>query len=71
MKQSSTITRAGKGKDPRISTYELQNEIYTTVNKASTTETLVNAAKRLVERVARRNPRGRSHQTLARLSARG
>ncbi|MET0284435.1 MAG: aromatic ring-hydroxylating dioxygenase subunit alpha [Polyangiales bacterium] len=49
MKQSSTITRAGKGKDPRVSTYELQNEIYKTVNSASTTETLVNAAKRLVE----------------------
>jgi phenylpropionate dioxygenase-like ring-hydroxylating dioxygenase large terminal subunit len=49
MKQSSTITRAGKGADARISTYELTNEIYTTVNKASTTETLVNAAKRLVE----------------------
>jgi phenylpropionate dioxygenase-like ring-hydroxylating dioxygenase large terminal subunit len=49
MKQSSTITRAGKGKDPRVSTYELQNEIYRTVNSASTTETLVNAAKRLVE----------------------
>jgi phenylpropionate dioxygenase-like ring-hydroxylating dioxygenase large terminal subunit len=48
MKQSSTITRAGKGGDARVSTYELQNEIYTTVNFASTTETLVNAAKRLV-----------------------
>jgi phenylpropionate dioxygenase-like ring-hydroxylating dioxygenase large terminal subunit len=49
MKQSSTITRVGKGADPRVSTYELQREIYTTVNNASTTETLVNAAKRLVE----------------------
>ncbi len=49
MKQSSTITRAGKGKDPRVSTYELQNEIYKTVNNASTTETLVAAAKRLVD----------------------
>lgn len=49
MKQSSTVTRAGKGNDPRLSTYELQNEIYTTVNNASTTETLVNAAKRLVD----------------------
>jgi phenylpropionate dioxygenase-like ring-hydroxylating dioxygenase large terminal subunit len=49
MKQSSTITRAGRGQDARISTYELQNEIYTTVNFASTTETLVNAAKRLVD----------------------
>jgi phenylpropionate dioxygenase-like ring-hydroxylating dioxygenase large terminal subunit len=49
MKQSSTITRAGKGADARVSTYELQNEIYTTVNYASTTETLVNAARRLVD----------------------
>jgi phenylpropionate dioxygenase-like ring-hydroxylating dioxygenase large terminal subunit len=56
MKQSSTITRAGKGKDARVSTYELQNEIYTTVNKASTTETLVNAAKRLVEELPEGTP---------------
>ena len=49
MKQSSTITRAGLGSDARVSTYELQNEVYTTVNNASTTETLVNAAKRLVD----------------------
>ena len=58
MKQSSTITRAGKGKDPRISTYELQNEIYTTVNNASTTETLVNAAKRLVDELPEGTPAG-------------
>ena len=56
MKQSSTITRAGKGKDPRISTYELQNEIYTTVNNASTTETLVKAAKRLVDELPEGTP---------------
>jgi len=56
MKQSSTITRAGKGKDPRISTYELQKEIYTTVNNASTTETLVNAAKRLVDELPEGTP---------------
>ena len=56
MKQSSTITRAGKGKDPRLSTYELQNEIYTTVNRASTTETLVNAAKRLVDELPEETP---------------
>jgi len=42
--QSNTITRAGKGKDARASIYALQNEIYTTVNYASTTDTLVNAA---------------------------
>jgi phenylpropionate dioxygenase-like ring-hydroxylating dioxygenase large terminal subunit len=56
MKQSSTITRAGKGKDARLSTYELQSEIYTTVNNASTTETLVNAAKRLVEELPEGTP---------------
>jgi nitrite reductase/ring-hydroxylating ferredoxin subunit len=56
MKQSSTITRAGRGADPRISTYNLQNEIYTTVNNASTTETLVNAAKRLVDELPEGTP---------------
>ena len=56
MKQSSTITRAGKGDDPRVSTYELQNEIYTTVNNASTTQTLVNAAKRLVDELPEGTP---------------
>jgi phenylpropionate dioxygenase-like ring-hydroxylating dioxygenase large terminal subunit len=56
MKEGSTITRAGKGKDPRISTYELQNEIYATVNNASTTETLVNAAKRLVQELPEGTP---------------
>jgi phenylpropionate dioxygenase-like ring-hydroxylating dioxygenase large terminal subunit len=56
MKQSSTITRAGKGSDARKSTYLLQNEIYTTVNNASTTETLVNAAKRLVDELPEDTP---------------
>jgi phenylpropionate dioxygenase-like ring-hydroxylating dioxygenase large terminal subunit len=56
MKQSSTITRAGKGADARVSTYELQNEIYTTVNYASTTATLVNAAKRLVDELPEGTP---------------
>jgi phenylpropionate dioxygenase-like ring-hydroxylating dioxygenase large terminal subunit len=56
MSQSSTVTRAGKGRDPRVSTYELQNEIYTTVNNASTTETLVNAAKRLVDELPEGTP---------------
>ncbi|MCZ6874643.1 MAG: aromatic ring-hydroxylating dioxygenase subunit alpha, partial [bacterium] len=56
MKQSSTVTRAGKGEDARISTYELQNIIYTTVNNASTTETLVNAAKRLVDELPEGTP---------------
>jgi phenylpropionate dioxygenase-like ring-hydroxylating dioxygenase large terminal subunit len=56
MKQSSTITRAGTGTDARASTYELQREIYTTVNNASTTETLVNAAKRLVDELPEGTP---------------
>ena len=56
MSQSSTVTRAGKGRDPRISTWELQNEIYTTVNNASTTETLVNAAKRLIDELPEGTP---------------
>jgi hypothetical protein len=54
--EGSTVMSAGKGKDPRISTYELQNEIYTTVNQASTTETLVNAAKRLVDELPEGTP---------------
>jgi phenylpropionate dioxygenase-like ring-hydroxylating dioxygenase large terminal subunit len=58
MKQSSTVTRAGKGDDPRVSTYALQNEIYTTVNNASTTETLVNAARRLVDELPAGTPAG-------------
>ncbi len=56
MSQSSTVTRAGKGQDPRISTYELQHELYTTVNYASTTETLLNAAKRLVDELPEGTP---------------
>ena len=56
MKQSSTITRAGLGSDARVSTYELQKEVYTTVNNASTTETLVNAAKRLVDELPEGTP---------------
>lgn len=56
MKQSSTVTRAGKGADPRISTYNLQNEVFTTVNNASTTATLVNAAKRLVDELPEGTP---------------
>ena len=58
MKQSSTITRAGLGTDARVSTYQLQHEIYTTVNNASTTETLVNAAKRLVDELPEGTPPG-------------
>ena len=49
MAQSSSISRVGLGPDPRISTYELARENYETVNFAASTETLVKAAKRLVD----------------------
>jgi phenylpropionate dioxygenase-like ring-hydroxylating dioxygenase large terminal subunit len=49
-------TRAGKGLDPRVSAYELARENYETVNRASTTETLVNAAKRLVDELPEQTP---------------
>ncbi len=49
-------TRAGIGSDARISTYNLARENYETVNHASTTETLVNAAKRLVEELPEGTP---------------
>ena len=49
MSQSSSVVRAGLGEDPRVSTYELSRENYETVNFAASTETLVNAAKRLVD----------------------
>lgn len=56
IKQSTTLARAGKGADARLSTYELQREQYETVNKSSTTETLVNAAKRLVDELPEGTP---------------
>jgi phenylpropionate dioxygenase-like ring-hydroxylating dioxygenase large terminal subunit len=49
-------TRAGIGRDPRVSTYELARENYETVNQSSTTETLVNAAKRLVDELPENTP---------------
>jgi phenylpropionate dioxygenase-like ring-hydroxylating dioxygenase large terminal subunit len=49
-------TRAGKGSDPRVSTYELARENYETVKQTSTTETLVNAAKRLVDELPEGTP---------------
>ena len=55
MSQSSSVTRAGPG-DPRISTYELARENYETVNYAASTETLVNAAKRLVDELPEGTP---------------
>lgn len=57
MSQSSSVIRAGKaGTDPRISTYELQKEVFTTINNASSTDTLVNAAKRLVDELPEGTP---------------
>src|SRR6185312_15302032 len=53
--QSSSVTRAGLG-DPRVSTYELARENYETVNYAGSTETLVNAAKRLVDELPEGTP---------------
>lgn len=56
----TSVTRAGggKGSDPRVSTYELARENYETVNYAASTETLVNAASRLVDEL----PEGTSGQ---------
>ncbi len=58
MSQSSSVTRVGAGADPRKSTYELARENYETVNYAASTDTLVNAAKRLVDEL----PEGTSPQ---------
>jgi phenylpropionate dioxygenase-like ring-hydroxylating dioxygenase large terminal subunit len=49
MSESSGTVRAGKGDDPRVSTYELIRENYETVNYSASTETLVKAASRLVD----------------------
>lgn len=55
--QSSSVTRTGrKDQDPRTSTYELIRENYETVNYAASTETLVNAAKRLVDELPEGTP---------------
>lgn len=56
MSESSGTTRAGKGDDPRRSTYELIRENYETVNFAASTETLVNAASRLVDELPEGTP---------------
>jgi phenylpropionate dioxygenase-like ring-hydroxylating dioxygenase large terminal subunit len=45
--QGGSVSRAGKGADPRISTYELAYENYSTINNAASTDTLINAARRL------------------------
>jgi phenylpropionate dioxygenase-like ring-hydroxylating dioxygenase large terminal subunit len=46
--ESNTYFRAAHGDDPRLTTYAMQEEIYRTTN-ASTTETFVGAARRLVD----------------------
>lgn len=58
MKESGGVVRAGKGGDPRVSTYELVRENYETINFAGSTETLVKAASRLVDEL----PAGTSPQ---------
>ncbi|MBL4826867.1 MAG: Rieske 2Fe-2S domain-containing protein [Spongiibacteraceae bacterium] len=55
MSQSSSVTRAGLG-DARKSTYELARENYETVNYAASTETLVNAASRLIDELPEGTP---------------
>jgi phenylpropionate dioxygenase-like ring-hydroxylating dioxygenase large terminal subunit len=55
MAENNTIIRAGKGADPRRSIAELQEETYRTVN-ASTTQTFVDAAARLVDELPEDTP---------------
>ncbi|HYD07960.1 MAG TPA: SRPBCC family protein, partial [Reyranella sp.] len=45
--QGGSVSRAGKGDDPRVSTYELARENYTTINYSASTDTLIAAAARL------------------------
>jgi phenylpropionate dioxygenase-like ring-hydroxylating dioxygenase large terminal subunit len=52
----TSVTRAGKGADARVSTYELARENYETLNYTGSTETLVNAAKRLVDELPEGTP---------------
>lgn len=54
--QSTSVTRVGKGGDPRVSTYELIRENYETVNYSCATDTLVNAARRLVDELPEGTP---------------
>ncbi len=54
--QSTSVTRAGKGGDPRVSTYQLIRENYESLNNSAATDTLVNAAKRLVDELPEGTP---------------
>jgi phenylpropionate dioxygenase-like ring-hydroxylating dioxygenase large terminal subunit len=65
IKANNTITRTGKGADPRVSIAELQNEIYDTVN-SSTTQTFVTAAERLVDELPEGTP---AHEVMAHFMA--
>ncbi len=56
MSESAGTTRAGKGDDARVSTYELIRENYETVNFAASTETLVKAASRLKDELPEDTP---------------
>ena len=56
MSESAGTTRAGKGDDARVSTYELIRENYETVNYTASTETLVKAASRLVDELPEDTP---------------
>jgi phenylpropionate dioxygenase-like ring-hydroxylating dioxygenase large terminal subunit len=52
----TSVTRTGKGLDPRVSAYELARENYETLNYTGSTDTLVNAAKRLVDELPEGTP---------------
>ena len=55
--QSGSVTRVGrKDQDPRVSTYELIKENYETLNYSAATDTLVSAAKRLVDELPEGTP---------------
>lgn len=56
--QGGGVSRAGKGADPRVSTYELARENYTTINNAASTDTLINAAARLKDELPEGTPVG-------------
>jgi phenylpropionate dioxygenase-like ring-hydroxylating dioxygenase large terminal subunit len=58
MAQGGSVSRAGKGDDARVSTYELARENFETLNFTGSTDTLVNAASRLVDELPEGTPAG-------------
>ncbi len=56
--QGGSVSRAGKGDDPRVSTYELAYENYTTINYSASTDTLIAAAARLKDELPEGTPVG-------------